>query len=168
MAWGKKKEEPSRQQMNVTPGASVREESGQADKPATILGETLVVEGTITSARDMLIAGRVKGNLTCQGRVVISETGYVEGKIECKSIVIIGQVKGDINALEEITIESTGKLVGDISSKILTNHPGGFFEGYSHMIGGTAKNGYRDIVKDVKDSKNKKEKGNDNRDTKGN
>ncbi|CAM2008643.1 bactofilin family protein [Acanthopleuribacter pedis] len=103
---------------------------------STIVGPNLVIEGKLDSKEDIWIAGQIKGELDCASRIVVAASGRIQGSIKCQSIAIFGEVEGNIDAAEEITVEASGKLIGDIKTKVFTNQPGGFFEGYSHMLDG--------------------------------
>ena len=102
--------------------------------PSTLFGTTVQVTGQIRSDEDMLVSGRIRGEIDCAKMIIVASGGSVEGSIRCKSIVISGSVEGDVVAEERVTIEASGRLRGDITTKILTHQPGGFFEGYSHMV----------------------------------
>ena len=97
------------------------------------IGAQTLIEGTLRCQEEIFIDGTVKGELDCRSRVVITESGRVEGQIRCSSIVLSGQVTGDVKATDSVIIEATGRMVGDITTRKLTHQPGGFFEGYSHM-----------------------------------
>ncbi len=103
---------------------------------STIVGPNIVIEGKLDSKEDIWIAGQIKGELDCESRIVVAASGRIQGSIKCQSIAIYGEVEGNIDAAEEITVEASGKLIGDIKTKVFTNQPGGFFEGYSHMLDG--------------------------------
>ncbi|CAM2068079.1 Polymer-forming cytoskeletal protein [Sulfidibacter corallicola] len=130
----------------------------------TIVGPNLIIEGKLDSKEDIWIAGQIKGELDCASRIVVAANGRIQGRIKCQSIAIFGEVEGNIDAAEEITVEATGKLIGDIKTKVFTNQPGGFFEGYSHMLDGKvvqdSKKGEEPskdkASKDPKESKDKK------------
>jgi len=92
------------------------------------------LEGALTGNIPVFIEGNLNGKIDCQGKITVGRKGRVEADIHCRSIVIEGEVIGNIDASESICIESSGSLKGDIKTKSFINQPGGFFEGYSHMI----------------------------------
>lgn len=133
MAWGSPKKD-KRPTSAPAPAAAAPAPAAGIGRTPTHIGQTVVIDGGISSEQDMLIAGVVVGEIKCREQIVVAATGKVEGRIQCRSIIITGEVLGNIDASEQITIESSGRLSGDIRTKTLTNQPGGFFEGYSHMI----------------------------------
>jgi cytoskeletal protein CcmA (bactofilin family) len=60
------------------------------------------------AARDVIIAGKVRGNVTCKGKLTVLTTGQLMGNIDAKSLVIIegglfqgtSQMKPQIAALD--------------------------------------------------------------------
>jgi len=134
MAWGRKqsKDELGTVEQKAVPSKIAPRDSRAT--PPTILGAAIDVTGEIKSDKDMLILGQVKGKIQSTAQVLIGESGKVEGGIKCKTLVIDGQVVGNVEATEQVTINNTGSLTGDITTKLFINQPGGFFEGYSHMI----------------------------------
>lgn len=100
----------------------------------TVIGPGLVLEGKLESDEDVWIAGRIKGEVHCKRKVIVARGGHIEASVTCSSIVVFGEVVGNVVAEEHVIIESSGRLLGDITTKLLTNQPGGFFEGYSKMI----------------------------------
>ena len=100
----------------------------------TRIGPDMVIEGKLDAREDILISGTIKGSIASTARVVVAASGKIEGEVACASIHISGEVKGNVNATEQIVIESSGRLVGDITTRTFAHQPGGFFEGYSHML----------------------------------
>jgi len=102
----------------------------------TLVGPHMVFEGVTRGREDLTVEGTIKGQLNCEKHVLVGQSGVVEAKVICHSITIRGQVIGNVEAADRITIEETGRLTGDITAKVFINQPGGFFEGYSHMLKG--------------------------------
>lgn len=125
----------------------------------TIIGPGLEIVGHLTAEEDVYIAGKIKGEVTCGKKVTVAATGFVDGKLKCHSVVVFGEIQGDVEASELINIEKTGKLKGDITTKVFTNQPGGFFEGYSHMITKEKPSNDKKAGAQPKDTSNDKRKG---------
>ena len=132
MGWSRKQKQkdeepiqPSRPKVAPTPP--------QENAP-TQLGRTVVIEGELHAQEDVLRAGTIKGRVDCKSQITVSETGRIEGSVKCRAVKLLGEIHGNVEAAEKIEIEASGKLVGDITTKVFIHQPGGFFEGYSHMI----------------------------------
>lgn len=94
----------------------------------TIAAGTSLV-GNIEAASDCRIDGSIKGNIKCTSKIIIGQTGIVEGDIICDSIDIEGKVKANITANDIISLRATAVLAGDIASCKLAIEPGATFVG---------------------------------------
>jgi len=74
-----------------------------------------------------------KGEITCEGTIMVGEQGEVEADIHTRIISIAGKVKGTVHASERIEIKEHGLFLGDMYTPCLIVDPGGFFDGQCHM-----------------------------------
>ncbi|MGA2631559.1 MAG: polymer-forming cytoskeletal protein [Terriglobia bacterium] len=92
------------------------------------------IEGRLKIASGMMrINNHIKGEVLCEGMLVVSEQGEIEGDIQTKQISIGGKVKGSIHASESLEIKKAGIVLGDIYTPKLFVEPGGYFDGQCHM-----------------------------------
>ena len=91
------------------------------------------IKGDIITEGDIRIDGILIGKLDCKGRLVVGETGSIEGEITCKSSEIAGQVKGKLFIAELLSLKASSKVLGDIISGKLSIEPGAFFSGSCSM-----------------------------------
>jgi cytoskeletal protein CcmA (bactofilin family) len=75
----------------------------------------------------------LKGEIRCEGVLVLAELGEVEGEIHSKLVSVAGKVKGAIHAAERVEIKAHGVVLGDIYTAALIVEPGGYFDGQCHM-----------------------------------
>ncbi len=99
----------------------------------TLIGEKLKLIGKIVGKGNIRIDGEVEGDIDCKGDITISETGIVNGNINCSNIYISGTVKGNVITRNKLTLFSTGKLKGDIEVESIIIHDNGFFQGKCTM-----------------------------------
>lgn len=97
------------------------------------------IEGEIKSDSNIRIDGRVKGTVHARGRVIIGQTGIIEGEVVCQSSDIEGTLLGKINCQDLLSLKATAKLQGDINTKKLAIEPGAVFTGNCSMAGGVVK-----------------------------
>ena len=58
-------------------------------------GQSIVIKGDISGSEDLVIAGRVEGSITLNGRVLTLAAGsHVVGEIEAGTVVVSGQLEG--------------------------------------------------------------------------
>jgi len=101
----------------------------------THIGRKTVFQGVISSSEDLTIAGKVQGEVACQGTVIVEQDGTVDANIMAEEAFIKGQVDGNIKAQKRVEVASTGKVKGDIESSSLSIAEGVRFEGTCHMTG---------------------------------
>jgi cytoskeletal protein CcmA (bactofilin family) len=97
------------------------------------------IEGEIKSDSNIRIDGRVKGTVNAKGRVIVGQTGVIEGEVQCQSSDIEGTVLGKIFCQDLLSLKATAKLQGDIQTKKLAIEPGAVFTGNCSMGGGVVK-----------------------------
>ena len=97
------------------------------------VGKDTVVKGELKSTTDMLIEGRVEGQIQGANRVIIGETGDVEALVEAQVVTVRGTVRGNCQGTKKVEITSTGKVFGDIASRAIVVAEGATFKGASKM-----------------------------------
>jgi len=98
-----------------------------------------VVEGSVRCDSDLRVDGTIKGKLTCQAKVIIGPTGFVEGEIRCQNAVIEGRFKGVLFVSELLNVRETAEVDGEISTNKLLVQSGAKFNVACKMeTGGTA------------------------------
>jgi cytoskeletal protein CcmA (bactofilin family) len=98
----------------------------------TIVPGTLI-EGNMTIQGSIRFDGHLKGTMECKGRVVIGNSGVVEGNIVCNDADITGKVTGNIFAKELTRLSAGSHVKGDINTGQLAIEPGAVFVGGCSM-----------------------------------
>jgi cytoskeletal protein CcmA (bactofilin family) len=92
------------------------------------------LEGKMTFNSGMVrLNAHYKGEIHCQGLVVVAEQGEVEAEIQAKVVSVSGKVKGSVHATERLEIKENGIVLGDVFTPCLVIEPGGYFDGQCHM-----------------------------------
>lgn len=99
-----------------------------------ILSGNVEIEGSITFEKELLIDGKVQGQITSDGVLTIGENADVRGEIKAKSISIFGQVHGNIAATERCELKSKCILQGDLKAARLVMEEEATFIGQSEVI----------------------------------
>lgn len=96
---------------------------------ASLLSESLTVEGNVLGDGEVQIDGVVRGDVRV-GKLTIGETGHVEGQIFCETLEVRGRVIGTISA-KQVRLYGTAYVDGDITHEQLAIETGAFFQGRS-------------------------------------
>jgi cytoskeletal protein CcmA (bactofilin family) len=82
----------------------------------SLLGRSTVVRGNVRGTGALEIHGRVEGDVTVTGELVIGEDGAVKGDVTGGFVTISGAVQGDVRGSEAVMLESGARVVGDLSA----------------------------------------------------
>ena len=99
----------------------------------TVIGAGVQVEGNLTSEADIVIDGRLKGEIKASGNVTIGVNAEVQAPVEASAVTIAGHLRGEVRATGDVTITATGNLNGDITAAGLAIESGGVFNGRSKI-----------------------------------
>ena len=86
---------------------------GGGSGSVTVIGESLRIQGTLTSNEEIVVNGELSGQLQMNHRLTIGAKGKVEAGVQAKEVIIAGSVKGNVDADERITLRAGANLVGD-------------------------------------------------------
>ncbi len=96
-------------------------------------GKDSLFNGKMTSEGIFRLDGKVEGEISHNGTLIIGETAVIKGKVEVNTLTLNGMLEGEVTAKERLEIHSKGKLYGTISTPILVILDGGIFEGDCRM-----------------------------------
>ena len=90
-------------------------------------------KGKVISEGIFRLDGKLEGEIFHKGILIISETGFIKGKLEVNALTLSGLIEGEVTAKERVEIQAKGKLYGNISTPKLVIQDGGIFEGNCRM-----------------------------------
>lgn len=99
----------------------------------TIIGESILISGSLNGDEDLTVRGRVEGTLTLTKTLVVEPTGIVKAEVQVKNCVIAGVVVGNVTATESVEITREGRMVGDIAAPRVIIVDGASFRGRIDM-----------------------------------
>lgn len=116
--------------------AEDQEEMPQLPEPHTntVIAKDLTVTGTLRGDGVVQIEGRVEGEVSLKGYVIVSPTGVIKGPIEADVIRIAGSVEGNITAHDHLRLEKTGSVEGDVTTVSFVIEDGGWLNGRTTMV----------------------------------
>ena len=130
--WNKEQQQPSQptpQPAAGIPPAAAAPTSVSNTGGVTLVGETLRIQGTMTSKEEVVVHGELSGQLELNHRLTIGAKGKVEAGVKAKEVIIAGSVKGNVDAMERITLRSGANLVGDVKTAGIVIEDGAYFKG---------------------------------------
>lgn len=91
------------------------------------------INGDMESDSDMRIDGNIIGNVYCKAKIVLGESGIIQGNLKAVNADLFGTVNGNVNAGDLLCLKSKSTVNGDINAKRLQIEPNATFNGQCKM-----------------------------------
>jgi cytoskeletal protein CcmA (bactofilin family) len=130
------REEPRPIPSTIDPKKHMAENSGK-----DILSSDVEIKGSIKFQKELLIDGKVEGEINSDGVLTIGENADIRGEIKTKSITVYGKVQGNITVGERCELKSRCTLQGDLKAARLVIEEGATFIGKSEVTSGGVSKG---------------------------
>ena len=92
------------------------------------------ITGDIESMGDFRIEGNITGTVKAKGKIVIGESGSVDGQLFCTNADISGNMKGKLEVADSMVLRASSKFSGDVKTKKIAIETGAIFSGSCEMI----------------------------------
>jgi cytoskeletal protein CcmA (bactofilin family) len=89
----------------------------RGSEPVNLVLKGTRLEGDLNFASQLVVAGHIKGNITCQGTLFIERGGRVEGRVQAPGIVAHGELEGTVLATAYLEICTGAVVGGDVSAR---------------------------------------------------
>jgi cytoskeletal protein CcmA (bactofilin family) len=103
--------------------------------PTNVLSSGIEIIGSIRFSNDMIIDGKVEGEITSdKGRVTIGENALIKGDVTAGEVKVYGKVEGKITS-ERCELKDKSRINGDIKSKVFSMEEGASLSGRTEIGG---------------------------------
>lgn len=99
------------------------------------ISEGTVIVGDINSKGGFRIEGKIEGNVSTDGRVVVGRTGVINGTLVCENADFEGTFTGKMNIKETLSLKSSANIEGEVVIGKLSVEPGANFNATCSMKG---------------------------------
>ena len=100
----------------------------------TILAPEIDIKGDINISGNIIVYGKVRGNIISSGTVNTAKGSIIEGNIQAQAAFISGEVNGNVGVDKKVILGPSCKLTGDIKASIITIEEGASFDGMCSML----------------------------------
>ena len=108
--------------------------NGESEAPCiNIIGQSTDIKGDMNTSGDMRIDGKLVGNFSSNQKLVVGQSGIIEGNVTCKDCDISGKIIGNMCVAELLILKSTADVRGDISTNQLVVEMDAQFSGSCKM-----------------------------------
>jgi cytoskeletal protein CcmA (bactofilin family) len=94
-----------------------------------VLSTDVEVKGTLKFTNDLIVDGRIEGEITSDGNLTVGENARIKSEIRTSCVIVHGKVHGNITATNRVDLKAGAEVVGDIKTKILSMEPGAILIG---------------------------------------
>ena len=94
-----------------------------------IIGKGITVRGSLTGGGDLIIVGRVEGQVTLKNHLTVESTGAVEADVRADELTINGTTNGNIDVSTRVSLHQSARVTGDIKAARIVIEDGAIFNG---------------------------------------
>lgn len=114
---------------NPEKNLSVVSNASKESSETCVIAAGTSIEGKFSSSENVRLDGLIKGEVKCSQRLVMGESGKVEGNVRTKDAVIMGSIEGELVAEGSLHLKSTAIIRGTIQAKTMTVDEGAKYVG---------------------------------------
>ncbi len=86
---------------------------------SNFISESVQISGSISSSKDIMITGKVDGDINVQGRIIIGTKSIIKGDIIADSVEVAGTVHGTVKSNGKLVVKNSAVISGDLYTKLL-------------------------------------------------
>lgn len=98
-----------------------------------IIGKGIMIRGSLTGGGDLVVEGRVEGQIALKNHLTIESSGRVQADIRAEELTINGEASGNIDASGKVSINASARVAGDIKAPRVVIEDGAVFNGSVEM-----------------------------------
>ena len=95
----------------------------------TIIGETMRIQGTITSREEVHLNGHWEGQMEVDGGLTIGAGGKANANIKAREVIVAGSAKGNVETIGRFVLRAGASLEGDVKAAGIVIEDGAYFKG---------------------------------------
>lgn len=104
-----------------------------------ILSSDVEIKGKLRFSNDLIIDGRIEGEVNSEGDLTVGENATIVGDVKTRSVVVFGRIEGNITVTDRCELKQNAILHGDVNAGKLAIEEGATFMGASTV--GTPRSG---------------------------
>lgn len=91
------------------------------------------IKGSLSFSQELLMEGRIEGDVTSSAPFIIGEQGFIKGTVKTRSVIVHGHVEGDITVQERCEVKASATVVGNITAATFSIEEGATFCGRAQV-----------------------------------
>lgn len=118
-----------------TPAAPSKSRASSSAASSTggknILSSDVEIKGKLRFSNDLIVDGRIEGEVTSEGDLTVGENATIVGDVKTRSVIVFGRVEGNITVTDRCELKQSATLHGDVNAGKLAIEEGATFMGTS-------------------------------------
>ena len=102
---------------------------------ASLVDRHSTFDGNFRSERDLRVEGELKGNVTCEGTLFVSEGATIAATVQAEHVTVAGELTGEVRCRGRLQILPSGRVRASVSTGSLVIQEGAIYEGQLEMEG---------------------------------
>ncbi|MCG8525456.1 MAG: polymer-forming cytoskeletal protein [Opitutales bacterium] len=103
------------------------------DSYKNILSSDVSIVGSLTFSNDLVIDGKIEGEVNSTGNLTVGDNASIKGEIHTKSVTVYGNIEGNVSVEERCVLKATSNIQGDITAATISIEEGSCFSGRSSV-----------------------------------
>ncbi len=101
----------------------------RSGRQEAVIGSAARVRGRIAGEGDLLVEGRVEGDVVLRGDLRVAESGVLASNVEAHEVTVAGVLEGDIVASGAVHVRAGARLKGNVKGESVAIDEGAEFAG---------------------------------------
>jgi len=107
--------------------------TGNKSPSFNMISEGTHLKGDVFSENDIRVSGKIDGEASSKGRIIVTSSGFIEGNIRAKDADLAGKLEGQIFISGKLVLRQSAVINGDIHTKSLLVEEGAQINGVCKM-----------------------------------
>ncbi|MBU6180741.1 MAG: polymer-forming cytoskeletal protein [Verrucomicrobia bacterium] len=116
---------------NASPKARIPSPPGLGTGGKNILSSDVEIKGKLRFSNELIIDGRIEGEVNSEGDLTVGENATIIGDIRTRSVLVYGRIEGNITVTDRCELKQNAALHGDVVAGKLAIEEGATFMGTS-------------------------------------
>ncbi|MCB0700627.1 MAG: polymer-forming cytoskeletal protein [Chitinophagales bacterium] len=99
----------------------------------TTIAAGTTINGDMESDTNLRIDGNIIGNVYCKAKIVLGESGIIQGDVQSANADVFGTINGNVVANDLVCLKAKSVVNGNINTKRLQIEPNATFNGQCKM-----------------------------------
>jgi len=108
-------------------------DAARSSGDTAFFGAKLSIKGKVTGSGNLIVMGKLEGEVDLAGELVVAPTAVLNGEIRAVTLAVSGNVTGTLTAREKIHLEKSAVVSGRMATPRISMMDGATFNGEIEM-----------------------------------